>query len=645
MMSSIPLSEPCTQQNSISPEVEEDSTPTPIIITSLTTFQQKLWGQCEHLHKRNLKKIEYYENFYKKLELIYISFLQVMKTLEDCEFSFDQQSTSGRASIGDKGELKKIYKQVPNTLNSIKNVLEPQIKLVTSTISGIIINFSNFIDKMKEEKKEFAEYQKIFNSYNYYSSDRKALLEKYKKVYHQKGQNVERAVLGLKKIEETTENFSDDISYLKAVEKANNSIDEYMKPYNVYKEAVKKEKDLRNEFIKKQKNLLDLYYNLENKNDDLNDDIIKIFFQFCNNQFNLDKENIEDFDFIKKSLKKGEMINEIVNDFGANEKPDEEIKFLNFPSIIDFEMCYNDKTFKIFLESILFIKQSNNEEYPNFNETVEKEKNDMRNIISRLFDKYSKEDELKIMNYLKNPLKHNPFFNILSKFRNKNCLNKDKKLFDMIGKILNMILDEAHSSQNLENAKNCIIFSQTFFYYSEDNTKHFLIEKIKDHKWINTFDFWENFIFTNLKEEINKFLSFYEDITINDIEEKNEKITDKIKLKLPDLLFSQILSYINNMNQIEINKKIKERIIVEFCSKYKYLNEEKIDAILNMAFKENREIKKLKANIEEYIADFDPNKNESNENDDTTKIKKKRSKLNINYDHLKKEEKQIENPL
>ena len=27
------------------------------------------------------------------------------------------------------------------------------------------------------------------------------------------------------------------------------------------------------------------------------------------------------------------------------------------------------------------------------------------------------------------------------------------------------------------------------------------------------------------------------------------------------------------------------------------------------------------------------------------KSKKKRSKLNINYDHLKKEEKQIENPL
>ena len=55
----------------------------------------------------------------------------------------------------------------------------------------------------------------------------------------------------------------------------------------------------------------------------------------------------------------------------------------------------------------------------------------------------------------------------------------------------------------------------------------------------------------------------------------------------------------NNMNQLDINKKIKERIIIEFCSKYKYLNEEKIDTILSLTFKENREIKKLKSNIEE----------------------------------------------
>ena len=181
MMSSIPPSEQSTQPSSIPPEVGDSTpSPSPIIITPLPTFRQKLWGKCEFLHKRNLKKLEYYENFYKKLETIYTSFLQIIKTLKDSVFEFEQQNTSTRTSIGSLGELKKIYKQIPNTLNSIKNALEPQIEQMTSTISALLIIFSNFIEKMKEEKKEFIEFQKIYNSYTSSFSDRKALLEKNK---------------------------------------------------------------------------------------------------------------------------------------------------------------------------------------------------------------------------------------------------------------------------------------------------------------------------------------------------------------------------------------------------------------------------------------------------------------------------------
>ncbi len=144
MLSSIPLSEQCSKPSSTPPEVEESKS-TPIIITSLSTFQQKLWGQCEPLHKRNLKKLEYYENFYKKLEIIYTSFLQIMKTLKDSVFEFEKQTTTTRSSFSNKSELKKIYKQVPHTLNSIKNALEPQIEQMSSTISALLIIFSNFI--------------------------------------------------------------------------------------------------------------------------------------------------------------------------------------------------------------------------------------------------------------------------------------------------------------------------------------------------------------------------------------------------------------------------------------------------------------------------------------------------------------------
>lgn len=654
MESIIPESEPSSippETKEITQETIQETTPeASSVVASLSTFENNLWNQCEPLHKRTSKKLEIYENLYKKVEIIYSNFMDLMKIFKENEFNL-LKNYSSRTSIviekGDVGEVKKICKTVPNTLISIKNVLEQNIEQFNQIISSILIIFSNYIKNMKEEKKEHDDFLKLYNSYNSSYTDRHKTIEKNMKLYHQKGQAVERAVLGLKKIEETKENFSEDTSYFKAVEKANNSLDEYLKPYNIYKNSIKKENDLRTELIKKQKNLLKLYYDLENENEILNEDILQIFIQYSKNQLTFVKENQEDFDFMKKSLIKGENINDLINEFGSNEKPDKEVKLLNFPSIIDFDMCDSDKTFNIYLESVLFIKKSNNEEYPNFNEENEREKNEMRKIINKLFDSYTEENETKIMNYLNNPSRHNSFFTILSIFRNKNCLNKDKKLFDMLGNILNIILDVAFTNKNFENAKNCIIFSQTFFYNSEDKKKHFLLEKIKNHKWINTFDFWHDFIFINLNKELNKFISFYDDVTINDIQEKNEKITENIRFKLSDLLFSQLLPYMNNMHQIDIDKKIVEKIIIEFCSKFKYLNEEKITGLLGMVFKENKEIKKIKEKIKDYIVDYNPDADtEKNlENNLKQKVQKRRSLININYDHLKKEEKEIENPL
>ena len=631
------------EETSPTPLPSESNTPQNLTIISFPTFKEKLWGQCEPLHKKNVQTVEHYEICFKKLVSISNNFQELLKELKNTIFTFESQ---GSSSTGDKIDFKRMVKDVPYTINCIKNDLEQQIEQNNQIISSILIIFSNYIQSMKKEKKEYDDFKKLYNSYISSYLERKKLIEKNMKIYHQKAEIAEKAVLSLKKIEETSENLSDDNSYFKAVEKANNSLEDYIKPYNIYKENVKKENDFRNELIKKQNNLLELYYNLENKYDLLNEDMIQIYIQYAKNQIIFNNENAEDFEFMKKSFKKGENINKLVNTFSSNEfgKLEKETKFIHFPSLIDFDICDNSKTFNIYLQSILFIKKINNEEYPNFNEEIEKEKNDMREIIRRLFDEYTEDREAKIMNYIKNPLRHNSFFTILSKFRNKNCLNKDKKLFDLFGNILNLILDETYNNQDYDNAKNCIIFAQTFFYISEDNIKHFLLETIKKHKWIGTFDFWKNFIFNNINQELNKFLTFYDDITINDIIQKNEKITEKIQIKLSDLLFSQILPYMNNMNEFGVDKEIITQIIKELCSNYKYLNEEKIEGILGMVFKDNKEIRKIKENIKEYIVDFNPDKT-TKDKKEIKDSKKKRSQLNIKYDHLKKEEKQIDNPL
>ena len=273
----------------------------------------------------------------------------------------------------------------------------------------------------------------------------------------------------------------------------------------------------------------------------------------------------------------------------------------------------------------------------------------MREIVARLFQKYNEEDESKLIDYINNPEKHNSFFVILSKFRNNNCLNNNIKLIDTLGKVLNIILNKAYVNQNYEFAKNCIIFSKTFFYNSEDNIRHFLLEKIRDHEWLIKKEFWTNFILININQELNKFLSFYKDITLSDIEKINEKITEKIKNKLSELLFSQILPYVSNMSEFNINNTLISEIIVEFCSKYRYLNEEKIEGILSIVFKEKKEVNTIKENVKDFLLTENKKDEEKEGETETEKFergkKKRRSNIHIKYEHLKKIERQVEDTL
>ena len=648
------ISVPVSSSKSCGDSVPCSTKPESKIIISPSVFEEKLWGQYDLLHKRLLKKIECYENYFKKFETIKNAFSEVMKILKNTDFKFENSSNFliniPRFSFSEK-DFEKLTRDVPSTIISIKCSLEDQIEESNRTIQNVLLIFSNFIKQMKDEKKEYDDFHRYLNNYNSMYNEEKKIIDKNMKLYHQKGKLAEKSVLDYKKMELNSNSASNTLLIEKSENKAKEFVNEYIKPFNIYKESVNKANDLRSQFIKKQNNLLDIYYDLEDKTDVLNSDIIQIFIQSSKNQMALSKENMEVFEEMKTNINKGQNIEELINEFGKNKKISDEIKLIYFPSGIDFNICDNSKIFNAFLETILYIRKINKDEYPNFNEKVEREKNDMRGIVTRLFEKYTEEDETKLINYINNPEKHNTFFVILSKFRNSNCPNNNIKLIETLGKVLNIILNKAYINQNYEVAKNCIIFSKTFFYNSEDNIRHFLLEKIRDHEWLTKKEFWLNFILMNINQELSKFLSFYKDITLSDIEKINEKITDKIKNKLSELLFSQILPYVSNMSEFNISNTLISEIIVEFCSKYRYLNEEKIEGILNIVFKEKKEVNNIKENVKDFLLPINK-KNEENAGEteiETGKFergKRKRTSNNhIKYEHLKKIEKQVEDTL
>ena len=188
---------------------------------------------------------------------------------------------------------------------------------------------------------------------------------------------------------------------------------------------------------------------------------------------------------------------------------------------------------------------------------------------------------------------HYYFLIVLSKLRTNNRFQQKNQIIDLLGDILNDILKVAENDKLYENAKNCVILSQTF-YYEENNVKHYLLEKIVKNKWLTSVDFWTNFIDKMIDQEINKFLSNHLEVKKSQILNGSDEINDKMKLKISELLFSQLLPYVNNMNEFKLDLKSIVYVTEFFCEKYKFLGEEHQESIYGLISDDKAKIEKFR---------------------------------------------------
>ena len=146
-------------------------------------------------------------------------------------------------------------------------------------------------------------------------------------------------------------------------------------------------------------------------------------------------------------------------------------------------------------------------------------------------------------------------------------------------------------------AKNCIILSQTFYYSDEStqNKKVYIIENIKKHAWLKSIEFWKDFILIMILGEFKKL----EDMNIKDkmIIAKNKNITESSKSKIGEVLFSQLLPYVGNMNEFNVEKKYIIKIIEDINNRYEYMGQTNMDAIYDLVCSSKEELQKIKEEI------------------------------------------------
>ena len=562
-------------------------------------FQKYLWNQYDVLHDRLTKKIG--------------SLSKILSQFNDIFHVKKEYYKSLRPLIKDEPQALTEEESFKTAMVIVKNNNEKFMEYEEEMYNEIIDKIKGLIDKMKSEKNVYDEFKRALNYYN----GEKAKMENYKTTYHSIGQIAERATLYLKDLI-IKKKINDQNTMNQAIEKsklnAKNMLSQMSKDCNNYVTSLKQVNKLRLDINKKQNSLLFLYQTLEWDDKNLYSNVMEIIRKYQKKILDYTGKQLNDVEIIQKAIDIDKDIRGLVAQLRKYESPEEEIPYEHYPiSDVDFDRCTDSKDYKVCDAVIKEMKQFVDNVFEDYDEKLEEKKNKMRELIYKFFDKNritTEDDKKQLLEYINDEKTHSLFLIVLAKLRTNNRFCRDKFLIELLSEIIMKILDKSQETNNLENAKNCLILSQTFFYYDtpENKTKIYVSNYIRKHPWFKTAKFWGDFILTMLLAEFKKIEERNKNEKMNISLRKN--IPDNIKPRLGEVIFSQLLPYVGNMKELEVDNTIIYTMVDTIIKKYPFIDESSKGDIFKMLCSED-EINKIKEQIDknEELKNFNLNLN------------------------------------
>lgn len=529
------------------------------------------WNEFEQLQKCISDKLIYYTTAIKFFREVFneINRHQINLTLiNNNSFKTNMKYSS---KLDDLFEyFKGIMKQ---HTDSHKKVITQIMKSMNNFCC--LIKKDNFINEFKQI---FTNYHSLVNIFNQ-NKDKflKAQLEFETKI--------------LKKVEKNEHNKND----LQKKEK-----EKILASLKKYQASIEETNKIREDYKSKRNSLINYYNNIEKKE-------ISMYNKFYTNVFKNEKDKIFKYYFDTMSaidLNRKNYISKELDDIKKkvekNKKKEIKLTF-EYKTNINFESCLENNKFNTYIETVKIIKNMfNNTIFNDINIEDEKIKNNLRDILKQFFQKdddINENAKTQYFNLLKNPLTHRTFLKILTKLRTNSGYKRSKKLIDLFEQSFKIILEEAEKNQDLSVAKNCLILSQTFYFEEEgENGK---IKKIypfenlkKENTWLKKRDFWLRYCEWMVDEELKKFISQFDDISLQEIKEK-KNFSPNVNMKIGNIIYAQLLPSLPNMLEI-VKKKINGIEIIEtFKQNYIYLSKENINGLLATISSNKDEIEEL----------------------------------------------------
>ena len=551
-------------------------------------YEDNLWGKVDFLHNRYHKIYSNLKHFVEMMSKFQLAFENFSKSLQ---FISNQSY--------------KIYSDKKLSLYPVIGSIPKNIILHSKEFA----DFSDFIrskiieqgsqsinEAYTRENNVYQNYLRAKRNYN----NNKIDLEKTKTTFNNNAKICENLIINAKTMKYNSLATQKDIEINE--NKANEGLSDAKLYENRYIEFLKETNRNREDINKKEFDLLKMYQDMD---DEL---VIKIKGMLCMYIAGIKKMYstiLKDINWIHNQFKKidsAKDTNLFINGNKSNMQKEEKIPFMPYepkstldPSLIKTsgDSQKDETMLDINYEVICSLKKNLKNVCSSINLEEEGKRKRLRYLTSKVFKinvDFLDEEKKELLDLVKEIKFRDYFIVMLSKQRTRGRYKRSKKLIEDLSEILNNIIEDCGNQNDYEGAKNCLILSQTYYYEitkKSDNQKYkyYIFNNIKNNKWMNNVEFWDNLIGTMIEKDIK---TNEENTDSNVIMTKERK-----RNAINNVCFSQLLPHSQNMFEIGISKEN----ILSICKKYigKYdLKKQYVDTIINNLnnLKKEEEIKK-----------------------------------------------------
>ena len=600
-------------------------------------YEDKLYGKVEFLHERTKQNHLSLTNFSDIITKFINAISDFSKTIEKLNFRKSRIVEEKDTSIYHLTHFFKL-----NLKSHVDEFQECSQHLNTTIIEPVIKTID---EKYLKEKELYNNYHKIKNIYN----NSKITLEKSKKEFDYNANLCEKNILSLNQIKSYNMNSSND-NNTKIEERMKLSIANAKTFENKYYQCLEEANKARENEINKQKELLNYYQIIDTDFYSKINCMISFIVPVIKKMYNSILKSLEGLEEQCKKVKIKEDIQMFIEKNKTDILPEEPIKFIPYypEAKLESTISGNDRkdleNLDINYNVLLTLYENFREIRKDLNMDEEKKKHRLRFLCLKIFKigpgvEFKKEEKDELISFFNEKSYKSYFLITLSKQRTKGRYQRSETLLKDLAEILNIILDSSEKEKDYESAKSCIILSQTFYFEKQkgkDKKKKYLLDYIKNHKWLKSLELWEGLTEFMIKKEIEKN---------EEINKKNNysETPEQIKNRLSNIAFSQVISNSNSMIEFMFNKDDIIKVVDKFVKKYeieKAIQQVIYDTIKNTPYQKNEDEEEDEIKEEKK----EPNNKEKEQTSNKSKIIDDENKIeDVKKDNENENKKEEEN--